>query len=354
MAEKRIVYFDMAKGVGIFLVVLAHIEQAPKPLCIWIQSFHMPLFFILSGMLIHYKEESALPFSTLILNKFQHIFIPYISFSFVYFLIDCIRFIFFSFTWKDIMNNVFLSLSFYGKSVLWFLPGLFFGELLFLLLLKKFQYYTFVFSLIFSIMAYSIKVIGNPLLTFLLSFDRYFEFFLVHFITALLRVAIVSSFIGLGYYFFPIIKDKEKTKRSIKELVLALIFLLFNIVINIINKSTDLHFIELNNLFLYYIGAICGSLFIIFTCKNIPSLSFLCFFGKNSLIIMSTHIDFYILYIASLLSLYLNQFIPRAKVYVFCLTVITLVFLIEYPVIMIIQKYFGFFLGRQLVLKKKK
>lgn len=352
MAEKRIIYFDMAKGVGILLVVLGHIEQAPKPLCIWIQSFHMPLFFILSGMLIHYKGEVALPLSTLLSNKFHHIFVPYISFSFLYFLIDCVRFIFFSFTWKNMMNNVLLSLSFYGKSVLWFLPGLFFGELLFLLLLKKFHQYAFCFSIILSIMAYSAKVFGDPFFTFLLTIDLYLSYFLVHFITALLRVAIISSFIGLGYYFFPILK--EKNKRSIKELVLALVLLLINVLINKLNKSTDLHFIELNNVFLYYVGAICGSLFIIFTCKNMPSLSSFCFFGRNSLIIMSTHIDFYILYISSLLSLYFNQFISRAKVYVFCLTTLVLVFLIEYPVIRIMQKYFGCFLGHQLIFKKKK
>ena len=350
MAEKRIVYFDMAKGVGIFLVVLGHIEQAPKPLCIWIQSFHMPLFFILSGMLIHYKGEAALPFSTLLFNKFQHIIVPYISFSFLYFLIDCVRILFFSFTWKDLIKNVFLSISFYGKSVLWFLPGLFFGELLFLLLLKKFHRHALNFSLILSIMAYGIKVLENPFFTFLLSIDRYFVYFLVHLITALLRVAIVSSFIGLGYYFFRILNKK---RRRIKEFTLSLVFLLISFLINMINKSTDLHFMELNNLFLYYIGAISGSLCIIFICKNIPSLSFLCFWGRNSLIVMSTHIDFYILYMASLLSLYFNQFITRAKVYVFCVTVMTLVFLIEYPVITIIQKYFGFFLGQQLIFRKK-
>ena len=49
MTGKRIRYFDMAKGLGIILVVLGHIEYISDELRAWISSFHMPLFFILSG-----------------------------------------------------------------------------------------------------------------------------------------------------------------------------------------------------------------------------------------------------------------------------------------------------------------
>ena len=49
---QRIVHIDIAKGIGILLVVLAHNGlQAYAPfLHQFIYAFHMPLFFFLSGM----------------------------------------------------------------------------------------------------------------------------------------------------------------------------------------------------------------------------------------------------------------------------------------------------------------
>lgn len=43
-------YLDIAKGIGIIMVVWAH---ASGPFTSFIESFHMPLFFFISGMLYH-------------------------------------------------------------------------------------------------------------------------------------------------------------------------------------------------------------------------------------------------------------------------------------------------------------
>ena len=55
--KTRLEYLDAAKGLGILLVILGHIYAwnpniNRKILVTWIYSFHMPLFFILSGYLI--------------------------------------------------------------------------------------------------------------------------------------------------------------------------------------------------------------------------------------------------------------------------------------------------------------
>ena len=49
---KRIDYLDYTKGFGILLVILGHIYDASNPIKIWLYSFHMPLFFIISGFLL--------------------------------------------------------------------------------------------------------------------------------------------------------------------------------------------------------------------------------------------------------------------------------------------------------------
>ena len=49
---KRLNYLDFVKGFAILLVVLGHIYDISNPIKIWLYSFHMPLFFIISGILI--------------------------------------------------------------------------------------------------------------------------------------------------------------------------------------------------------------------------------------------------------------------------------------------------------------
>lgn len=49
--NKRIAYIDIAKGIGILFVMLGHcLYSEESPIRLFIYSFHMPLFFVLSGM----------------------------------------------------------------------------------------------------------------------------------------------------------------------------------------------------------------------------------------------------------------------------------------------------------------
>lgn len=56
MYKQRIAYIDLVKGIGILCVLFGHLipnDGIVKPA---IYSFHMPLFFILTGILL--KKES--------------------------------------------------------------------------------------------------------------------------------------------------------------------------------------------------------------------------------------------------------------------------------------------------------
>ncbi|WP_353939436.1 acyltransferase family protein [uncultured Bifidobacterium sp.] len=52
--NSRLTALDSLRGFGILLVVLGHASRSVG-LASWIFSFHMPLFFIISGMLFHEK-----------------------------------------------------------------------------------------------------------------------------------------------------------------------------------------------------------------------------------------------------------------------------------------------------------
>lgn len=74
--SKRIEYIDIAKGIGILLVVMGHNDFALVSPFFYklIYSFHMPLFFFVSGML--FKNE--IPFIEILKRRYQTILKPYI------------------------------------------------------------------------------------------------------------------------------------------------------------------------------------------------------------------------------------------------------------------------------------
>lgn len=69
---KRIEWIDLAKGIGIIFLIYGHI--ADDYLTMWIYSFHIPLFFFISGYLFN-PQKSAKEF---FFSKCKGLLIPYI------------------------------------------------------------------------------------------------------------------------------------------------------------------------------------------------------------------------------------------------------------------------------------
>ena len=159
MEKQRIHYFDLAKGIGIILVVLGHLEFISMPLRYFIVSFHMPMFFMISGMLIQITNEEKRDMKTILKRKFNRMMVPYISFSILYFFIEIIYFKLTGLSsWETIFDNVFQSLCLHGVSVLWFLPAIFFGEIMFLFIRKHFSHsLTILIVLVLNIIMYFAK-----------------------------------------------------------------------------------------------------------------------------------------------------------------------------------------------------
>lgn len=75
----RLTALDSLRGFGILLVVWGHISRSAG-LVSWIFSFHMPLFFIISGMLFHERQ-----FLDSFKKKVARLLIPYLFFGIVTF-----------------------------------------------------------------------------------------------------------------------------------------------------------------------------------------------------------------------------------------------------------------------------
>lgn len=122
--SKRIEYIDIARGIGILLVVLAHndfgfISQYGYEV---IYSFHMPLFFFLSG----YFVKTDISFFEFFKKRFHSLLKPFL---FTIFLIYFMQVSFEKMAFGTAIRRIVKSL--YGTGVyidwvqLWFLPNLF-------------------------------------------------------------------------------------------------------------------------------------------------------------------------------------------------------------------------------------
>ena len=122
--SKRIEYIDIARGIGILLVVLAHndfgyISQYGYQV---IYSFHMPLFFFLSG----YFVKTDIPFLEFFKKRFHSLLKPFL---FTLFIIYFTSVSFEKMAFGTALRRIGKSL--YGTGVyidwvqLWFLPNLF-------------------------------------------------------------------------------------------------------------------------------------------------------------------------------------------------------------------------------------
>lgn len=81
----RVNYIDFAKAFGIILVVVGHIVDTDTATKIWVYAFHMPLFFLLSGMTMKRKTPSGRKEAgSFVLGKIKALVIPYFIWGILY------------------------------------------------------------------------------------------------------------------------------------------------------------------------------------------------------------------------------------------------------------------------------
>lgn len=320
---ERLIFLDIAKGIGILFVVLGHIYAFNPNIknglfVVWIYSFHMPLFFIISGMLLKYREtdESTIKF---VFKRVKGLLVPYFVFSIftiaVLLLIE-------GATMSMLIVYIKRTIAGIGIDTLWFLPVLFFSECIFILAKKVLKKDWLMIATVFLI-----YVLGN----FFTNYDGLSIIFLA-------RIFIAIGYITVGYYGFELIKEKDL------PVSMLIIILIVQIILSKLNGFVDLNNIVLNNVILYAINSILGSYIILEISKKIK-LNELVYFGKNSLIIMAIHLNLIYLFRKYVK---LDVFNYVGGMFLFCLMLMILP-----GIIYILNKYFPYFLGKFKIKKEK-
>ncbi len=317
----RIQYLDAARGVGILLVVLGHIVSMDTFLVRWIYGFHIPLFFILSGILAGSRPQSSRNLRAFVCKKAGSLLYPYLTFS-----ILSLIFLRFSSSLDKFGANIPTALSGIGIGTLWFLPALFLAEIVFYIVHRQkpaaravLALLILVFSTWFSGRFYFavpdpdlltgwsvVNVVNRGLIGFLWMEIGWLLAVLQERWKNTCSIGIGWNLIGSGWNHTGtgrngIGRNKEAAeqvsgraaKRRMGRLVAGAILLGISLALTVSASYTDLHYSLIGNPIRYYARGLSGSCAVILLCRMIPECvsSILSFWGRNSLVIFACHMN---------------------------------------------------------------
>lgn len=344
--KKRLDYIDMVKGWGILGIVIMHSAVVPEQADSWISSFAPPLFFLVAGMLIGCTGEPERSGKDILLRKGRSLMLPFWCFSLLYILRDVLRAALGTVSMEEVrMGGIFL-VTLWGSSVLWFLPALFLSEGLFILLRKKLDT---MWTCVAGIMLTAVSFFANDVLmereVFFLSGELYYALFLIA--RAIVRAIYALPYLCIGYVLFILMRDFWEAERefSLWQFLGGIVLFFTGIPLSVANSYLDLRVLYMGTIpVAAYLSATLSFAGLLLACKNCRTIKPLAYFGKNSLIVMATHIDFYFLYLV----LWLRDSILPEKIPVFSfLIVVGGILILEVPCIEVIGRFFPFLTGKR-------
>ena len=341
MPRKRLTYLDMAKGIGIFLVILGHIEYIREDTLKWISSFHMPLFFVIGGILAYEKREEGRPLFSALAARARGTMVPYAAFTIMLLTMNTLE----HFLEPGALSGAQLARQYvdaatgYGIHILWFLPAYFTAGAIFLLLERGLRPVSRNLAvLLLAVGAYGVTVIFR--------LDQYavtdlplIGFAGMDLLITLLRGILAMPFLLMGWYLGAFYGRLPRKAFP----VLALLLIPGGILALRLSVF-DLHYLYVEPW--HYLAAFLSCAGLTALMRALPAIRPLAWLGRNSLVIMCTHAAFFVVYYVSLGMFFIDNRIPLPQP-VFNLGVAVLVCAAEIPIVLIFNRYFGYLLGRK-------
>lgn len=275
MEKNRVNYFDIAKGIGMVCVILGHLSLSAVNMVVF--TFHMPLFFIISGYFLK-KQDMKL----LVRKKFRQLLIPY--------FLTCLAIVGLSaakdFLWgrtDELAQNALLwcYAGFYGSGNSYSHP----------FYVKAIGAIWFLFAMFWSIIIYSsiMDHKGCSVLVLVLSLAGYFSAKYIYLPWSIQSAMLALVFIHVGHYCR--VKPLPLTPHPIWT-VSALFLWLFCMYVDkgrfyIVGNYSQ-------NLVIDIIGGIAGTFLVLILSQAIEQIplvsSGLQWFGRHSLVILCLHL----------------------------------------------------------------
>lgn len=328
---KRLDYLDNVKAFAMVMIILGHsaLSEFHPQINLWIQSFHVPIYFVISGIIFQRKEKHCSVVKYNFIKKVKSYLVPFYIFEFIFTSVisvilcmgDPVKAIQY---FEESMVRM-LMLDAYSAS--WFLPCIFITEIIFIFERHNWKLRT--------------TIIINILLAVA-------ALFVPHEI--LIVKTILRSFIGVfcftcGYCLNDMVAAVERRKET-KFFILVIIGIVYCVIV-LVNGKTAAFDIEYGNyIFLYLPEIILGSCLIIriFSIVANKSITFLTWFGRNTIIVLTTHQSIIeILWVIDGRIGSPLHALGRICPFVLC----GIIMLIEIPVIWFCNHYIYFLFGRK-------
>ncbi len=300
VAEKKIETVDVAKGIGILLVIFAHV-CLKEPLLTVIYSFHMPFFFIMAGMM--YNREKYTSFKAFMKSKVKSLVIPYLIFCLIGILYAATVTLAGCAMHKKTLYDLWVLLYRSLYSVVWApYSHRYFGSF------NVPMWFVPCLLAVFILYYFASKYIKNKWLlagvAAVVSFAGWLsESSLIPVDFSFLPWNLGSALFSFGFFTFgnlisPYVREKlfptqAGVKRRIALVAAFVISMAIVVPLALLNGRVSIGNRVLNNGLLFYATGIAGTAGILFISGAIGKCGFLRFFGKNSFTVMGIH---YVIY----------------------------------------------------------
>ena len=276
LSQERVASVDLLKGLGILLVVIGH---CPDPLGLhrWIYAFHMPLFAFIGGLFL----KSA-PFREFVRKKAVRLLVPFFVWSlFFWVLYGVIIYVTEPALMDEQLKKIILivggsgqnAIRNYANVALWFLPFLFSSSMIWFVLSRL------------SVGRQWLEYVGVLTIATIGLFCGFMDIKLPY---KLNTAFTLYPFFWAGFRYFRLYGHGDRVVlncRWIIMLVCVAVFIpsvLFNVPIdtasNVVGKFG-----------LFYLGAFAAIILLTVLCRMVGKVGFICFLGRNSLVILIFH-----------------------------------------------------------------
>ena len=332
----RIPWIDNARAIGILFVLYGHTAGFGFLSKEFVYSFHMPLFFFLSGYLLKpkYLYES---FNSYVTKHFKSLVIPYVSFWLISYACwlptkalrsHADQYAELS-SWDPVLGLIYgVYTKLYVNQVLWFFPCLFCAVLLFYSISKIKSNHLILLTII------SLGIIG-PYIPELISFRLPWN-------VELSFVAIV--FFSLGHYLCRYKISRVVNRIKFKMFICAALVGLLFIIVSV-NGWVNMNRMIFGNLALFYLGAFCGIVFVILLSHMIPKNYVTKWLSLNTIVIFPMHVVFFNLFTVIGFIFFLIDYSFKNSSF-FGIVYIVGAILASMPAVYIIRRYFPWMIGQ--------
>ena len=287
-AADRMEYLDVAKGILIILVIIAHHLLGAGSFKRYLYYMGVTPFLLITGFLCAYRKEWERPFGKTAVGKLRKLIYPFFTFSIINLLWN-ILFYKLVFTSQvpdcSIPQMLIYTVSTYGYNALWYLPCAFWGTLLFFALRRlKHHGLVWVISAIGLLVFYILldrKLTGLGIVSYIYSY--------------VFRSVVAMVFLYAGSLIFLVFRSMGRAL----EILLLLICTTFSAVVIVMHQVYPEFFPHANlaahsigNPYVYYLATVSHTMAILLLCRKFLKKSrVLSYFGRNSLVLMALHMD---------------------------------------------------------------